>query len=131
MNHASIRSLALALALAAVTATFTLGCSEADGGARPAAGTTPAKPATAPAPMTLTAQVVEASCGECQFGMPGSGCNLAVRVGEQAWFVDGTGINDHGDSHAGDGFCNAIRKARVSGSVRGGRLGVSSFELVE
>ncbi|MHC5002212.1 MAG: DUF6370 family protein [Planctomycetota bacterium] len=74
--------------------------------------------------------VVEASCGQCQFDMPGSGCDLAVRVDGSAYFVDGTGIDDHGDAHADDGFCNAVRHARVSGRVEGDRFVASRFELL-
>lgn len=74
--------------------------------------------------------VVEAACGECQFGLPGAGCDLAVRIDGQAYFVDGTGIDDHGDAHASDGFCNAVRHARVTGEVINGRFVARSFELL-
>jgi hypothetical protein len=74
--------------------------------------------------------IVEASCGQCQFDLEGDGCDLAVRFGDGAWFVDGTGINDHGDSHADDGFCNAVRKARVTGEVVGDRFVATEFELL-
>ena len=33
---------------------------------------------------TLT---VEASCGQCQFGLKGEGCRLAVRIDGKAYFV--------------------------------------------
>ena len=66
--------------------------------------------------------LVEASCGQCQFGMEGSGCDLAVRIDGQAWYVDGSGIDDHGDAHGVHGLCNAIRMADVSGSVIDGRF---------
>lgn len=75
--------------------------------------------------------VVEAACGTCQFGMAGDDCALAVRlpgVSTTLW-VDGTGIDDHGDAHADDGFCNAVRRAVVSGEADGGRFQVSAFEL--
>ena len=58
---------------------------------------------------------VEASCGQCQFGLKGKSCDLAVRINGQAYFVDGSDIDSHGDAHAEDGFCNAIRKAKVQG----------------
>ena len=61
--------------------------------------------------------IVEASCGECQFGMKGKSCDLAVRIDGKSYFVDGTKIDQHGDAHAKDGFCNAIRKASVTGSI--------------
>jgi hypothetical protein len=73
---------------------------------------------------------VEAACGQCQFDLPGSGCNLAVRIKGKAYFVDGTAIDDHGDAHAKDGFCNAVRKARVQGTVKDNRFKASYFKLV-
>lgn len=79
----------------------------------------------------LAAALVETACGECQFDLPGDGCDLAVRIGDVAWFVSGTSIDDHGDAHATDGFCNAVRHARVSGHVEGDRFVVTDFALVE
>ncbi|UYZ63538.1 DUF6370 family protein [Hymenobacter weizhouensis] len=76
------------------------------------------------------AQLVEASCGQCKFGLPGKGCDLAVRVNGQAYFVDGTGIDSHGDAHAQDGFCNAVRQARVQGDVVDNRFRATYFQLV-
>ena len=73
---------------------------------------------------------VEASCGECQFGLPGDGCTLAVRFGGAAYFVEGSGIDDHGDAHGRDGLCNAIRLAEVTGQVVDGRFRAERFVLV-
>ena len=78
----------------------------------------------------IESRIVEAACGECQFAMPGTGCDLAVRIDGQDCFVDGTGIDDHGDAHASAGLCNAIRKARVSGEVLDGRFVATAFELL-
>jgi hypothetical protein len=75
-------------------------------------------------------QIVEASCGECNFGLKGKSCDLAVRIEGKAYFVDGTHINDHGDSHAKDGFCEAIRKAEVTGEIVNDRFKVTSFTLL-
>lgn len=74
--------------------------------------------------------VVEASCGECQFGMKGKDCDLAVRIDGKAYFVDGTSIDDHGDAHAADGFCEAIRKAEVQGEIVNGRFVATYFKLL-
>ena len=74
--------------------------------------------------------VVEAACGQCQFGLPGKSCDLAVRIDGKAYFVDGVEIDDHGDAHADDGFCNAVRQARVQGRVEKGRFVATSFELL-
>ena len=76
-------------------------------------------------------QVVETACGECQFKLAGKGCNLAVRIDSNAYFVDGTDINSHGDAHAKDGFCNAVRKAEVQGNLVNDRFKVTYFKLLK
>lgn len=77
------------------------------------------------------AQIVEASCGQCQFGMKEKGgCDLAVRIDGKAYFVDGTDINKHGDAHAADGFCSTIRKAEVVGEIKKERFVANSFKLL-
>jgi hypothetical protein len=75
-------------------------------------------------------QIVEASCGQCQFGMEGHGCELAVRMDGKSYFVDGSSIDSHGDAHADDGFCAAIRKAEVVGKVVDNKFKVTSFKLL-
>ena len=75
-------------------------------------------------------QIVEAACGQCLFDLPGGGCDLAVRIDGAAFFVDGAHIDEHGDAHAADGLCNAIRKAEVAGAVAAGRSRADSFRLL-
>ena len=76
-------------------------------------------------------QIVEASCGQCQFGMKDKkGCDLAVRLDGKAYFVEGTTIDEHGDAHASDGFCEAIRKAKVQGKVKDDKFKVTYFKLL-
>ena len=76
-------------------------------------------------------KVVEAACGQCQFDMKGSGCDLAIRMEGKSYFVKGTHIDQHGDAHAEDGFCNAIRKAAVKGKIRKGYFFATYFQLTE
>src|SRR5215213_543244 len=76
-------------------------------------------------------QVIETACGECQFKLAGKGCDLAVRIGGKAYFVDGTDIDSHGDAHANDGFCKAVKKAEVQGEVVNNRFKVTYFKLVK
>ena len=75
-------------------------------------------------------QIVEASCGQCKFNLPGKGCELAVRIEGKAYFVDGTKIDNHGDPHASGGFCTTIRKAHVDGDIIDNRFRVKSFKLI-
>jgi hypothetical protein len=79
---------------------------------------------------SLKTQIVEVSCGECQFGLKGKGCDLAVRINGKSYFVDGTKIDDHGDAHAKDGFCEIIRKAEVTGEIVNDRFKVVTFTLL-
>jgi len=75
---------------------------------------------------------VAAACGQCQFRMTEkSGCDLAVKIDGKSYFVDGTTIHDHGDAHADDGFCRAIRQAEVKGEIIDGRFKAESFTLVK
>lgn len=80
---------------------------------------------------SLPVYTVEATCGNCMYKMEGTGCNLAVKFNDKNYFVKGTNIDDHGDAHDADGFCNAIKKARVQGSVIDDKFVVSFFELVK
>jgi hypothetical protein len=74
-------------------------------------------------------QIVEAYCGQCQFGMEGKSCDLAVRIDGKSYFVEGTNIDSHGDAHANDGFCASIRKAAVIGTFKDNKFVVTYFKL--
>lgn len=81
------------------------------------------------ATLPLSDQTVEASCGMCMFGMETEGCELAVKIDDKTYIVEG-GEKYQGDAHAEDGICNVIRKAKVSGEVTEGRFVASSFEML-
>ena len=85
-------------------------------------------PATGDPP--IEGRVVSASCGQCQFGLEGGGCTLAVEIGGQAYYVQGTDIDDHGDAHASDGFCEAIREAKVTGTIQDDNFDAIAFQLL-
>ncbi|AOW21127.1 DUF6370 family protein [Urechidicola croceus] len=74
----------------------------------------------------------EVSCGQCQFGLKSQeGCDLAIRIDEKSYFVDGANIDDFGDAHdEHTGFCEVVRKGNVSGSIVNNRFQVSSIELI-
>ena len=77
-------------------------------------------------------QVVDAACGQCQFGITGkAGCDLAVRIDGESYFVDGTTIHDHGDAHADDGFCETIRQVEVKGEIIDGRFKAETFTIIK
>jgi len=80
--------------------------------------------------LVLQNAVVEAGCGQCQFGLGDGGCDLAIRHATKIYWVDGTGIDDHGDAHASNGFCNARARAQASGSVVGERFHATAFRVL-
>jgi len=145
----SITLAAFALALAAFAlaalaiATLSLnGCNESsDSSSSSQPAVEPASPPELPA-FDVAEQVVELSCGQCQFGLPGASCDLAVRIDGTAYFVDsdassssgGGGawnIDSFGDAHAKDGLCNCIKHARISGRVEKGRFAAATIEVVQ
>ncbi len=75
-------------------------------------------------------QLADISCGKCKLGLPGKTCDLAVRIGDKAYYVDGADIDSFGDAHAQDGFCNAIRKAEVQGEIVDDRFKISYVKLL-
>ena len=80
--------------------------------------------------MVLKNETVDIACGECQFNMKGKDCELAVKINGKSYFVDGKGIDDFGDAHAKNGFCNAVSKAMVSGQVVNNRFKATEIKLL-
>jgi hypothetical protein len=78
-------------------------------------------------------QVAAISCGQCQFELDGqNGCDLAVRIDNKAYFVDGFDIDAFGDAHdEHTGFCEVVRKAEVTGIIENGRFKATSVKLVD
>ncbi|MDB5275636.1 MAG: glutaminyl-tRNA synthetase [Ferruginibacter sp.] len=74
--------------------------------------------------------LVETACGECQLGLHGKSCDLAIRINGKAYFVDGAHIDSFGDAHAKDGFCEAVRTAEVQGQITGNRFKATYFKLM-
>ena len=76
--------------------------------------------------------IVDASCAKCQMGKNNDDeCFLAVEINSDIYYVEGTTIDDHGDAHAIDGFCNVVRKAHVEGIIDDGRFYLDKFRLLK
>ena len=76
--------------------------------------------------------IVDASCAKCQFDKKSDkDCLLAVEIHSDIYYVEGTTIDDHGDAHASDGFCNVVRKAHVEGVIDDGRFYLDKFRLLK
>lgn len=67
--------------------------------------------------VAIADEIVEMSCGQCQFAMNGDGCELAIRYQGNSYLVSGSDIDDFGDAHAENGLCNCIRNAKVTGAI--------------
>ena len=79
----------------------------------------------------ITKQVVDIACGECQFKMKGKNCDLAVKIDGKPYFVDGKNIDDFGDAHGKHGFCNAVSKAEITGSIVNNRFKATEIKLLK
>lgn len=75
-------------------------------------------------------QQANVSCGICNFNMTGDECDLAVQIDVKYYYTFGSGIDEHGDSHASDGFCNAVRTANVVGEIKHGVFYIESLQLL-
>ena len=75
----------------------------------------------------------EIACGQCQFEMTSQGgCDLAVKIDGESYFVDGFNIDDFGDAHAKHtGFCEVIRKGKATGKIVNNRFEMESLEFME
>ena len=72
------------------------------------------------------------SCGICNFGFRGvRGCSLTIKIGDKVYPVEGTNIHKHGDMHAKEGMCNAVRIAYVSGTMKKNKFYSDSFTLIK
>ena len=78
-------------------------------------------------------QIVELSCGQCQFGLTSEkGCSLATRIDSKAYFVDGADIDDFGDAHdKSKGFCEVIRMAEIEGEIIDNRFKISTIKMLD
>lgn len=75
--------------------------------------------------------IVEAGCGRCLFARKeDKKCNLAIRVNNQSYFVDGFALRDFGDPDIAGGMCQKVHQARVSGAVIKRRFTAGTFELL-
>ncbi|MGB1042065.1 MAG: DUF6370 family protein [Tenacibaculum sp.] len=77
--------------------------------------------------------IAEASCGQCQFNLKSQkGCDLAIKIDDKAYFIDGAHIDDYGDAHDEKiGFCNVIRKVEVTGTIENERFKATSFKIAK
>ena len=73
----------------------------------------------------------DVSCGTCKMDMTGDDCALAIRIDGKDYYVEGSGIDEHGDAHAANGLCSVIRKAKVKGTIKGGAFIAESLVLIE
>lgn len=73
---------------------------------------------------------VKIGCGRCQFHMEeAQGCPFAAEIDGQHYLIQGRVPEDH-QSHAQDGICNMVREAKVSGTVRDGKLITTQLDLL-
>ncbi|MBA4150868.1 MAG: hypothetical protein H0X66_22380 [Verrucomicrobia bacterium] len=75
--------------------------------------------------------MVDAGCGQCLLGLKEKkGCDLAVRMKGQSYFVDGFKMRQFGDPDEDGGMCNVLRKTKVTGEIVNNRFQATTFDLV-
>ena len=77
-------------------------------------------------------KVVETGCGKCMFKVKSEKtCAVFVKIDNKFYAVEGVAKNVFGDSHAADGYCNVIKKARITGEIKKGKFYATSFKYVD
>ena len=72
----------------------------------------------------------KASCGICMFSMQGKQCELAIQLdNNNKYYVNGAEIDDYGDAHSDEGFCNAILDVTIQGEINNDKFNLSFFQL--
>lgn len=81
---------------------------------------------------SINNKVVDAACKMCQFNLKSEkGCAVAVKIDGKVYDVEGVDKKSLGDAHADDGYCNMMKKARVSGQIKGGKFFATKFAFVD
>ncbi len=62
--------------------------------------------------------------------MTGDECDLAVLIDGKHYYVDGSGVSDHGNEHSDDGLCVISRKAQVKGKIKYGVFLAESVKII-
>lgn len=62
-------------------------------------------------------ELVELSCGKCNFGEESKKCELAIRKDGKTAYVSNHSFDEFGDPHAPNGLCRIIKKAKVKGEM--------------
>ena len=69
------------------------------------------------------------SCGICKLGLKWD-CSLYIKNRASIYKAEGTGINNHGDTYAEDGFCSAVRVASTKGLLKDNIYYANSFNII-
>jgi len=77
------------------------------------------------------AGTVLVSCGMCNFLTSENDCSMAIKIGSDIYKVSEKNIDDHGDSHASDGYCNVIKKVYVEGNVKSNKFFPTKMEIAK
>ena len=76
-------------------------------------------------------RIVDPSCAKYQFNKKNDkDWLLAVEIYSDIYFFEVTTIDDHGDAHARDAFCNVVRKAHIEGAIENDKFYPENFRVL-
>ena len=74
-------------------------------------------------------KVVHAGCSKCVFHSSKK-CELAVKIDDKIYKIEGSSLKDHGKPRAKNGLCKTVREAEVTGKIENENIAVHSFKLL-
>lgn len=77
-------------------------------------------------------KVVQTGCGMCMFKVNSAkSCGVYAKIDNQFYEVIGLDKKVVGTGHEADGYCEVVKKARVSGEIKRGKFYATSFKYIE
>ena len=75
--------------------------------------------------------ITDAGCGMCMFKKKNTeGCAMAVKIDNKIYTVEGIDKKHFGPMHSENGYCKALKKARITGEIRKEKFYATKFEYV-
>lgn len=77
-------------------------------------------------------KIVQTGCGMCMFkAKSAKSCSVYVKIDDQFYETVGVDKKVTGTGHEADGYCEVIKKARISGEIKRGKFYATSFSYIE
>ena len=72
-------------------------------------------------------QIVEIGCALCQMGLECDKCQLAVKIADNTYFLEGVDLDEEAEYE----LCSVIKKAKIKGKISDNKFIAQNFEFIK